>query len=94
MSISGKTVLAAIPRKDTQGHPVAPLRRAYTLSETKARDAIVTDALIGDPDLTWYQCKSMIASSGDECRVGSWVFARGRFGRTDETTVRVLSSRI
>lgn len=55
-------------------------RKVLLLSETaNARNAeyMTNDPVLKNPHSTWFLCKSVIAQSGDECRIGSWIFARG-----------------
>ncbi|RXW15157.1 hypothetical protein EST38_g10696 [Candolleomyces aberdarensis] len=70
----GHTVLAPMPPKQPNSPLVA--RQSYHLHETEAHDAVVHNRDFQRPELTWFKCKSIIASSGDECRVGSWVISR------------------
>jgi hypothetical protein len=82
-TILGHTVLIPLPRKEPKGPKVT--RTAYHLHETEARDAVVDNKL--QPELvavTWLKCKSIVTNSNDECRVGSWIFARG-LGETRPT---------
>ncbi|KAJ2922664.1 hypothetical protein H1R20_g14407, partial [Candolleomyces eurysporus] len=84
----GRTVLSPVARKQPNSPPVA--RQSYQLHETEARDAVVHNRDFQRPELAWFRCKSIIASSCDECRVGSWVFSRG----LDQHQMITLAGRI
>ncbi|KAJ2920938.1 hypothetical protein H1R20_g16157, partial [Candolleomyces eurysporus] len=85
----GHTVLVPVPRKDpTTGQ--ANARQSYRFEETEARNALTNSVELKRPELAWFKCKSIVANSGDECRVGSWVFVRG----LDQNSVTTLAGRV
>jgi hypothetical protein len=75
--VEGHTVLAPIPHNSSRGRQRS--RCSFKLDQTQARDVIMNGISFGQAasGLSWLQCKSIVASSGDVCQVGSWVFGRG-----------------
>ncbi|RXW21858.1 hypothetical protein EST38_g4007 [Candolleomyces aberdarensis] len=85
----GHTVLIPVPRKDPATGQ-ANARHSYRFEETEARDALTNSVELKRPELAWFKCKSIVANSGDECRVGSWVFICG----LDQNSVTTLAGRV
>ncbi|TFK16465.1 hypothetical protein FA15DRAFT_553742, partial [Coprinopsis marcescibilis] len=89
------TVLEAIPVNSVTSKPEP--RKTYRFADTEAATAVVDDRLTitGHPPTSlWYKCKSIVASSGDECRIGNWVFARGFSRSSGPNTATIITGRI
>ncbi|KAF6744824.1 hypothetical protein DFP72DRAFT_1176592 [Ephemerocybe angulata] len=85
----GETTLAPIPQDKSEPSKRNTVRPTYRRRETEARDAIAYNIDLEDDDILWYKCKSVVAASGDECRIGSWVFARGINGRDSTAGIQI-----
>ncbi|TFK18019.1 hypothetical protein FA15DRAFT_698243 [Coprinopsis marcescibilis] len=84
MTEGGHTVLEALARND-RGQPMPC--KAYIPAETHARDALPTFSIPSFLTTRWYKCKSLISSSRNECRTGTWAFSCVSEGQKSVTYV-------